>query len=522
VTPDAPLTPAVAPVNEIKVVPKAPVAVVSAPALPPSKADAPVSTAEAPPPAPVKRKRRRAVRQAAAAAAEVPGHSVPRDQRAEAGKALRDKVHRTQHAQWKAAKDRRDPIDILRRSDAGRLKEVVPIRYGRMLASPFAFYRGSAAVMAADLARTPTTGITVQACGDCHLMNFGGFATPERNIIFDINDFDETLPGPWEWDVKRLAASFVLAARNNGLRDDAGFEAAVTCARSYRRQLREFAEMHPLEAWYARLTSDDLIASLPASNRSFVRKRIAKALARKGSEMDFPELAETVAGRIGIRDQPPLIFHPEVSREPKFRAVMDQTFAAYRETLSDDRRALLDQYRLVDAAIKVVGVGSVGRRCWIALLMSASNHPLFLQFKEAVASVLEPYVGKSIYPHHGQRVVMGQRLMQPASDIFLGWMTAPTGAQFYVRQLRDAKIKPLVETFDAGLMTVYARACGWVLARAHAKASDVTELAGYLGSSDQFDEAIGTFALSYANQAERDHAALKAAVRKGEIEVFRE
>ncbi len=377
--------------------------------------------------------------------------------------------------------------------------------------------------MAADLAATPAIGIHVQACGDCHLMNFGGFATPERNILFDINDFDETLPAPWEWDVKRLAASFVLASRSNGLSDPKERAAAIACVRSYRKRLAEFSQMHPLDVWYARITAEDFLSQLPQAEQARVRNRIAKIAKQDGSEADFPKLAGMVSGRLGIRDTPPLIFHPEMSRAPEFQEVLDQVFSAYRETLPEDRRYLLDRYRVVDAAMKVVGVGSVGRRCWIALLMSESNDPLFLQFKEAVESVLEPYAGKSAYPHHGQRVVMGQRLMQPASDQFLGWVTAETtGTQFYVRQLRDAKIKPMVETFDSELLLLYARACGWVLARAHAKSGDSAIISGYLGGSDQFDEAVSDFAVAYADQAERDHAALKAAVRKGRITAYQE
>lgn len=446
------------------------------------------------------------------------------DDRAVTGKALRDKIPRAQHGGWKEAKGRPNPIDILRKSDAGRMKELVPIRYGRMLQSPFAFYRGAAGVMASDLARTPTTGLKVQACGDCHLMNFGGFATPERNIIFDMNDFDETLPAPWEWDVKRLAASFVLAARSIGLSDSKGRDCAVTCARSYREHMREFSKMDPLRVWYTSITAEDVIETLPKAVQKNVRKRIDKATAGSGSELDFPKLAGAVGGQIRITDQPPLIFHPESIRAPEAQTTLDQIFRAYRETLADDRRMLLDRYRLVDVAIKVVGVGSVGRRCWIALLMSEANDPLFLQIKEAVASVLEPYAGKSAYSHHGQRVVMGQRLMQPASDIFLGWVTGLKGRQFYVRQLRDAKIKPMVETFNAEMLELYANACGWALARAHAKVSEIsTTISGYLGSSsDEFDEAMGDFALAYADQAERDHAALKAAVRKGKVTVYQE
>lgn len=438
------------------------------------------------------------------------------------GKALRDSIPRDSHGAWKRPADRVDPIAFLQASDAERLPELVPIRWGRMLASPFAFYRGSAGLMAADLAKTPTTGLRVQACGDCHLMNFGGFATPERNVIFDINDFDETLPAPFEWDVKRLAASFVLAARSLGFSDARAREAAETAARAYRKRLRDYAEMHPTDVWYARLTAKDVIDTLPKGRRKAAMKRMEAALERTGSEMDFPKLGHVVSGQPAIRDAPPLIFHPEIARAPEFRATLDAVLAAYRGTLGEDRRTLMDRYRPVDAAIKVVGIGSVGRRCWILLLMSTSNEPLFLQFKEAVASVLEPFAGASAYAHHGQRVVMGQRLMQPTSDIFLGWVTAPTGVQYYVRQLRDAKIKPLVETFDEEILEVYAKACGSVLARAHAKAGGVSQIAGYLGSGDDFDVAMGRFGIAYADQAERDHAALKAAVRKGMVSVTTE
>jgi uncharacterized protein (DUF2252 family) len=459
------------------------------------------------------------------ATASAPTANAPHRSHAEheaVGKALRQTVLRNSHAKWKKSADRPDPIAFLQASDAERLPELVPIRWGRMLASPFAFYRGSAGLMAADLAKTPSTGLRVQACGDCHLMNFGGFATPERSIIFDMNDFDETLPAPFEWDVKRLAASFVLAARSLGFSDAKGRDAAETAARNYRKRLREFAEMHPTEVWYARLTSDDLIQTLPKNRRKYVLDRIEKALERSGSEMDFPKLGQVVGGQPSIRDAPPLIFHPEVTRLPAFKGVIDTLLAEYRESLSEDRRTLLDRYRPMDAAIKVVGIGSVGRRCWILLMMSTSNEPLFLQFKEATASVLEPFAGASAYPHHGQRVVMGQRLMQPTSDILLGWVTAANGVHFYVRQLRDAKIKPLLETFDEDMLDLFAKTCGTVLARAHAKAGGVSQISGYLGSGDDFDEAIGRFAIAYANQAERDHAALKAAVRQGKVNVMQE
>ena len=449
-----------------------------------------------------------------------PVHSVPADDLVAAGKRLRDTVPRASQGVWKRAKSRPDPLALLEASDAGRMPELIPIRYGRMLQTPFTFFRGSANVMASDLSVGPATGIHVQACGDCHLLNFGGFATPERNIVFDINDFDETLPAPWEWDVKRLVASFVLAARANGLSDSAGRDAAVAAARSYRERLREVAEMSPLEAWYAKIGDEDffsLIDDPDAASRA--RRRVQKAKEDRASDADYPKLAEIVGGQVHIKDQPPLIFHPDFTREADFRDFLDKALAAYRETLPDDRRVLLDCYRLADMAIKVVGIGSVGRYCAIGLFMSSSNQPLFLQFKQAVPSVLEPYAGKSRYEHAGQRVVMGQRLMQSSSDIFLGWVTGREGRHVYVRQLRDAKIKPLIETFNRAMLETYAKACGWALARAHGRASHPWLICGYLGSSDAFDEAMGNFAVAYADQAEHDHAALKAAVSAGTIKV---
>jgi uncharacterized protein (DUF2252 family) len=442
------------------------------------------------------------------------------------GKAMRERVPRTAHAKWKRDENRKDPIAILRAGESGRLEELLPIRYGRMLQSPFAFYRGAAAVMAADLAKTPVTGIRVQACGDCHLMNFGGFATPERNIIFDINDFDETLPAPWEWDVKRLVVSFVLAARSIGLSDALGRNAAANATRSYRKAMRSFTKMNPLELWYHRFTAEDFVKMLPKSRQQAMQNKIDKALSQPGSEMDYPKLAGMVGGHIGIRDTPPLIFHPSL-KEDSFGKMLEEVFVAYRENLGDERRVLLEAFRVVDAALKVVGVGSVGWRCWIVLLMSSTNEPLFLQFKEAVESVLEPYAGRSIYPNHGQRVVIGQRLIQPASDIFLGWVTVPIPGSdkerhYYARQLRDAKIKPLIEIFDAEMLTHYGRMCGFILARAHAKTLDHCTISGYLGTSDQFDEAMADFAAAYSDQVERDYGALKAAVKNGNIKAFHE
>jgi hypothetical protein len=388
-----------------------------------------------------------------------------------------------------------------------------------MLQSPFTFFRGSAAVMAADLAPTPATGIRVQACGDAHLMNFGGFATPERRLLFDINDLDETLPAPWEWDLKRLVASFVLAARSNGLSDQDGRGAAVACAASYRQAMRDFTAMDVLDIWYARLDDSDFLAMLPKDRSAVARKRIAKAESHNSSELVFPKLVETSGEEPRIRDVPPTIFHPDKATAAGNLAVIRETLPKYRETLSDDRRALFDRYHLVDAAAKVVGIGSVGTLCMVLLMISDAGHPLFLQVKEANASVLEPYAGKSVYPQHGQRVVEGQRLMQPASDLFLGWATGPERRQFYVRQLRDVKLSALVETYDAEMLAIYGKACGWVLARAHAKAGDPWTISGYLGKGDDFDEAMSKFALAYADQAETDYAALKAAVGAGIIDV---
>jgi hypothetical protein len=351
------------------------------------------------------------------------------------------------------------------------------------------------------------------------MMNFGIFATPERSVIFDINDLDETLPAPWEWDLKRLVASFVLAARSNGLSDQDGRGAAVACAASYRQAMRDFTAMDVLDIWYARLDDSDFLAMLPKDRSAVARKRIAKAESHNSSELVFPKLVETSGEEPRIRDVPPTIFHPDKATAAGNLAVIRETLPKYRETLSDDRRALFDRYHLVDAAAKVVGIGSVGTLCMVLLMISDAGHPLFLQVKEANASVLEPYAGKSLYPQHGQRVVEGHRLMQPASDLFLGWATGPERRQFYVRQLRDVKLSALVETYDAEMLKIYGKACGWVLARAHAKAGDPWTISGYLGKGDDFDEAMGKFALAYADQAETDYAALKAAVGAGIIDV---
>jgi uncharacterized protein (DUF2252 family) len=436
------------------------------------------------------------------------------------GEELRAKCPRSSHAAWKTAKNRIDPLTLVAESDKGRLPELVPIRHGRMMKSPFTFYRGAALNMAADLSTTPVCGPRVQACGDAHLLNFGVYATPERRLIFDINDLDETLPAPWEWDVKRLAASFVLACRSNGLSEQGARDAALACVRSYREHMAEFSRMHALDVWYASLDVETAIPQIQnTKSRKRFRKRLAKARKQSVVEHDFPKLADTASEAVTIKDNPPLIYHwQEYRKNENIR----QGFARYRDSLPADRRVLLDRFEIKDMAIKVVGVGSVGTFCAILLLMAAEDDPLFLQIKEANASVLEAYAGKSVYPNHGERVVRGCLLMQSASDLFLGWTEGKHGRQFYVRQLRDMKIKPLVEVFDSSDMIQYAEVCGFTLARAHARSGEPAVISGYLGQSDTFDKAIAAFSTAYADQSEKDHAVLMKAVRDGDLDVVTE
>lgn len=403
------------------------------------------------------------------------------------------------------------------------MTELLPIRFGRMVRSPFTFYRGAALNMAADLAATPATGLRVQVCGDCHLLNFGDYATPERRVVFDINDLDETLPAPWEWDVKRLATSFVVACRSNGFDDREARDAALACVRSYREHMAEYGEMSALDVWYSRI---DVDVVLPTIRDKETRRRhqslVAKARARSVLEHDFPRLAAMSGERPAIKDSPPLIYHP---REKGVRHLLlraREAFTAYRDSLQEGRRVLLDRYELQDIAIKVVGVGSVGTFCAVLLLLAGERDPLFLQAKEARASVLEPYAGKSAYPNHGQRVVNGYRLMQSASDIFLGWTKGELGRHFYIRQLRDVKVGIRVELFTPGVMAQYAELCGWTLARAHARSGAPAQISGYLGKSDAFERAVATFAIAYADQNERDHAVLEKAVRAGRVAALME
>lgn len=442
---------------------------------------------------------------------------VTKEQRHEAGKALRQKCPRTSHSDVVLGQgDKRDVATLIHDSNEGRLENLIPIRHGRMLQSPFAFFRGTAGVQAYDLAGTPTSGIIVQACGDCHLMNFGGFATPERNIVFDINDFDETLPAPFEWDLKRLAASFVVAARFRGFKDDVAREIAVAMVESYRESMRNREGSGVLEAWYSRVTVNELPSMVHGD--AVIKARVKKKLAegrRQTHEHVFQKLTTPSRGLPRIVDQPPLIFHPDQTVVNE--RVITAFFKRYRETLAEERRMLFDRFKVVDVALKVVGVGSVGTRCFIVLLLAAPDDPLFLQVKEARRSVLERHTGGKRTPHDGQRVVVGQRLMQSASDIFLGWSRGSTGRDFYVRQLRDMKMAPEVETQPPEVMRAYAKLCGMALARAHDKAGDAAMIAGYMGRSDQFDEAIGDYAIAYADQVERDYQAFVKAVRSGRL-----
>jgi uncharacterized protein (DUF2252 family) len=450
-------------------------------------------------------------------------------ERAAAGKAARSEVRRSSHAAWEPPEGREDPVAILERQAASRVPELVPIRYGRMSVSPFAFFRGAAAVMSADLATTPVSGLRVQACGDAHLSNFGAFAAPDRRLVFDLNDFDESLPGPWEWDVKRLAASFAIAGRENGLKRKQRVAVVLTAAASYREAMRAFASQSNLEVWYARLDVEAVMGEIEAEDPKAVkqvRKGVDKARS-KDSLRALEKLTHVVDGELRIRSEPPLLVPGEELVEEGQSRDIGQVLAgvldSYRDSLPADRQHLLDGYRMRHIARKVVGVGSVGTRAWVLLLTGGDDSdPLFLQAKEAEASVLEPHAGASRYKNHGRRVVEGQRLMQAASDIFLGWCPAVgldgRDRDFYVRQLWDWKRSAEVETLTPRGLQVYARMCGWTLARAHARSGDRVALAAYLGAGDAFDTAIASFSEAYADQSERDHATLVAAIDAGRVE----
>ena len=432
--------------------------------------------------------------------------------RANAGKTLRGRVPRSAHGTWEAPADRADPVTLIEASSLGRIPELIPIRYGRMALSPFSFYRGAANLMAADLASTPSTGLRVQLCGDCHLMNFGGFATPERSLIFDINDFDETLPGPWEWDVKRLAASLVLAARHLRLRPANAATAVFAATSAYRLHMADYAAMPILDVWYSRLELDTLATIL---GRAALRKSGAVKAPAHASDHVAARLTDVVEGHRRIVENPPLIFHaaPEEYLDLEVAGLLQR----YRESLPDHLRVLLDRYRFLDAAYKVVGVGIVGTRCAVVLLAADERNSLVLQLKEARRSVLEPFVDASVYTNQGRRVVVGQHLMQAASDMFLGWTRDDAGHEYYFRQLRDWKTAVSVDDMGGADLASYAGYCGWALSRAHARTGDPAAIAGYIGRGDQFDRAILAFSNAYADQTERDYTDFMKAIDSGRL-----
>ena len=450
---------------------------------------------------------------------------VPPAERAAAGKAARKRVPRASHAAFEPAPDR-DPIAILAAQEEDRLQDLVPLRHERMAESAFAYYRGTPAVMAMDLATTPRTDILVQASGDAHLSNFGLFASPERTLVFDANDFDETLPGPWEWDVKRLAASIVIAGRTNGFSAAQNRAATMATVRGYRQWMARYAAMRLIDVWYAQITDLDireageatgtLQGREGAARRARLEAIFTKARRRDGMRA-FESLTAIVDGRRVLLEDPPILTHLS---DPSVAAILEKVFIDYRATMPENRRDFLERYRFVDFALKVVGVGSVGTRCYVVVLQGRDeNDPLILQAKEATASVMEPYLPASGHQNHGQRVVVGQQLMQATSDIFLGWTRAPAGRDFYLRQLWDMKgsvdtttLKPLGLGFYGGL-------CGWSLARAHARTGDAAAIAAYLGTSDTFDGAIADFAETYADVNARDHAAYRKAIKAGTVSV---
>ena len=455
------------------------------------------------------------------------------------GKERREAVARASHVGWKPAPDRPDPVALLEAQEAAREPDLIPVRHGRMLVSPFTFYRGAARIMADDLKDTPRAGLNAQLCGDAHLANFGGYASPERTLVFDVNDFDETLPGPFEYDVKRLAASFTIAARNNGFGKPDQEQITLAAVRAYRDAMAEFAQMGVMEVWYAHLSEAEILdgmrklerAQTSAAAKAEVARRVAKASEsiEKAHTHDslqaLTKLAQLVDGEYRIISQPPVVLAGAdldaafgLSRE-EVEKVVHRQFREYRVSLQPDRRHLLERFKLVDVARKVVGVGSVGTRAFIALLQGRDeSDPLFLQVKEATASVLEGHLPVSRYAQHGERVVQGQRLMQAVSDVYLGWSRgAQQGRYFYWRQLRDMKYSADIENMIPLSMEFYGRLCGWTLARAHARSGDAVAIASYLGKGDAFDRAIADFSKRYADQNERDYKAFAAAVKSGRL-----
>jgi uncharacterized protein (DUF2252 family) len=457
-------------------------------------------------------------------------------ERAERGKEARAEVPRESHAKFDPMPDRPDPVALLQEQEESRVPELVPVRHGRMMVSPFSYFRGAALPMASDLATTPVSGLAVQACGDAHLSNFGVFGSAERRLVFDVNDFDETLPGPWEWDVKRLAASMEIASRDRGFGGKKRREIVMATVTSYRRAMHDFAPMSNLNVWYAHADMDQVQAQLDSQLKGRQRKLLAKGVTKahtRDSMQEVGKLTRMVDGLPRIISDPPLLVPidellPKQADRKAFISQLADLIAKYRRTLETDRRYLLEQFEFADMARKVVGVGSVGTRCWIVLMLGRDgSDPLFLQVKEAQESVLSRFVGASKYANQGQRVVAGQRLMQASSDIFLGWQRTEAGLDgqtrdFYVRQLRDWKLSLDIETISPRAMYAYGQLCGWTLARAHARSGDRIAIAAYMGGSDVFDQAITQFSAAYADQNERDYQSLLAAVASGRIAADRE
>jgi uncharacterized protein (DUF2252 family) len=458
-------------------------------------------------------------------------HPSIEDRRAR-GREARAEAPLSAHAGWDAAPDRPDPVALLEEQDTSREQDLVPVRHGRMMASPFTFYRGAARIMAADLKDTPRAGLDAQLCGDAHLSNFGAFASPERELLFDVNDFDETLPGPFEYDVKRMAVSFTIAARNNGFTKADGLAATGASVAAYREAMAGFAQMTTMEVWYAHLSVDAITAAVRTAGKkkrdakaAKQAKKAVKAARTRDSLQALSKLGELVDGQYRIVSQPPLVIPARelaatygLSDDEVEKGIRQQ-FRGYRSTLADDRRHVLEQYEFLDLARKVVGVGSVGTRAFIVLFQGRDQQdPLFLQVKEATASVLEDHLPKSRYRQHGERVVRGQRMMQAASDIFLGWTAGPDDRHYYWRQLRDMKGSADVEAMSPAALTTYANACAWTLARAHARSGDPIAIAEYLGTSDKFDRSITEFSKRYADQNERDYREFVGAVRSGRLQ----
>jgi uncharacterized protein (DUF2252 family) len=446
-------------------------------------------------------------------------------ERADFGKSLRKQTPRSSHGEWSPAADRPDPISLIEEQNNDRLEWLIPVRRWRMSASPFAFFRGSARIMAADLASTPVCGLTVQLCGDAHLANFGLYASPERQLVFDINDFDETLAGPWEWDIKRLAASFMIAARHNGLKKKHSRKLARRVVKNYRKAMADFADMRTTDIWYSMLDEEQFIATADEEGREDQAQAVTDKAQTKDSCHALDKLTEEINGEYRIKSEPPVLVPLRELRDEleltgrNLLTLVTDGFEFYQQSVADDCKHLLDRFHLVDVALKVVGVGSVGTQCMILLLEGRDRRdPLFLQIKQANRSVLEEYLEPGPYQNQGQRVIEGQRLMQAVSDIFLGWTRSEiSGKDFYWRQLRDWKGSVDVENVNVDDLKYLARLCGWTLARAHARSGDPVAIAGYLGSSNSFDAALVEFAESYADQNEKDYEAFMAQIRSGKL-----